>query len=221
MTTTKVRLRAAIVAVAPLLLLGGLAYHPYIPNVTDKTAVANALSADTARWGISHLVVGVASGVLAIAFLAVRSLLREAGEDRWSSPAVPFIVLGSTLFAFLPAMEIATLAAVEVGADGVAVQTALGPWFFPILIVSAVIFGLGVLGFAAGIVRSGVLSPRLAGLVVAALVVLAITRFIPLGVSLYLGGVSAVVALWPLAYQMWRLQEAPQPAGRTRPTLAT
>src|SRR5215203_3361427 len=172
-TTTTARLRAATVAIAPAVLLAALVYHPYIANLTDKAS------------------------------LAVRSYLREAGEERWSVLGLPFIVLGSTLFAFLPAMEIAMLAAAESGADVQAVLTALDPWFFPILLTGAINFALGVLGFAMGIVRSGVLGPRLTWLVVGALVVMAAARFVPAGAAIYVGGASAIVALWPLAYEMW------------------
>jgi hypothetical protein len=61
-TTTRARFRAAIVAIAPALLLFAFVYHPYIANLTDKAAVAAALTSDTARWGLSHLAVGVGSG---------------------------------------------------------------------------------------------------------------------------------------------------------------
>jgi hypothetical protein len=215
--TTRARFRAAIVAIAPAVLLFALVYHPYIANLTDKAAVAAALASDTTRWGLSHLAVGAGSGLAVLAFLAVRSYLREAGEERWSILALPFIVMGSTLFAFLPAMEIAMLAAAETGADVQAVQTALDSWFFPILLTAAVIFALGVLGFAMGIVRSGVLSPQLTWLVVGALAVMAAARFVPLGAALYVGGAAAIVALWPLAYEMWRHPEAARPAGQPRP----
>src|ERR687898_2230621 len=169
-STTRARLRAAIVAIAPAVLLAAFVYHPYIANPTDKAAVAAALASDTTRWGLSHLAVGVGSGLLVLAFLAIRSYLREAGEERWSILGLPFIVLGSTLFAFLPAMEIAMLAAAETGADVQAVLTALDSWFFPILLTAALTFALGVLAFAVGIVRSGVLGPQLTRVVVAALV---------------------------------------------------
>ena len=44
-TTTRARFRAAIVAIAPAALLGAFVYHPYIPNLTNKAAVAAALAA--------------------------------------------------------------------------------------------------------------------------------------------------------------------------------
>lgn len=216
-TTTRARFRAAIVAIAPAVLLAAFVYHPYIANLTDKAAVAAALASGTARWGLSHLAGGVGSGLIVLAFLAIRSYLREAGEERWSILALPFIVLGSTLFAFLPAMEIAMLGAAGAGADVQAVLIAMDPWFFPTFLAAAVTFALGVLGFAMGIVRSGVLGPKLTWLVVGALVVMATARFVPLGAALYVGGVAAIVALWPLAYEMWKRPEAARPVGQPRP----
>ena len=220
-TTTRARIRAAIVAIAPAVLLFAFVYHPYIANLTDKAAVAAALTSDTARWGLSHLAVGVGSGFAVLAFLAIRSYLREAGEDRWSILGLPFIVMGSTLFAFLPAMEIAMLAAAEEGADVQAVQAALDSWFVPILLTAAVLFALGVFAFAKGIADSRVLSRRLSRLVVGALVVMAVARLVPVGaVQFYVHSVAGIVALWPLAYEMWKRTEA-RPAGQPRPMPAT
>lgn len=220
-STTRARFRAVIVAFAPAWLLAAFVYHPYIADLTDKAAVAAALASDTTRWGLSHLAVGVGSGFAVLAFLAIRSYLREAGEERWSILALPFIVIGSMLFAFLPAMEIAMLGAAGAGADVQAVLVAMDPWFFPILLTGAITFALGVLGFAMGIVRSGVLGPRLTWLVVGALVVMAAARFVPTGAAIYLGGATAIVALWPLAYEMWKHPEAARPAGQPRPISAT
>jgi hypothetical protein len=155
---------------------------------------------------------------MVLAFLAIRSYLREAGEDRWSILALPFIVVGSTLFSVLPGMEFAPLAAFEAGADVQAVQVALAPWFLPILMTGAATFAIGVFAFAKGIADSRVLSRRLSRLVVGALVVMAVARFVPLGAAqFYVQGAAGIVALWPLAYEMWRHPEAARPAGQPRP----
>lgn len=216
-STTRARFQAAIVAIAPAWLLAALVYRPYIPDLSDKAAVAGALLASgPTRWGLSRLAVGVGSGLAVLAFLAIRSYLREAGDERWSVVAFPFIILGSTLFAFLPAMEIATLAAAETGADVQAVQTALDPWFFPILLAGSITFGFGALGFTTAIVRSGVLGPGPTWLVVGALVVMAAARFVPMGAALYVGGAAAIVALWPLAYGMLKNLESARLAGQPR-----
>jgi hypothetical protein len=203
--TTRARFRAAIVALAPAVLLAGFVAHPFIGlGPPDPAAVAVAVVADTTLWGLAHLTVSVGSGLAVLAVLAIRSYLRAAGEERWSPVAVPFIVIGSTLFAVLPGLEFAPLAAAQTGGDVQAAQTALLPWFIPILMTGAAIFALGVLGFARGIAHSGVLSPRLTWLVVGALTVMAASRFVPLSVvQFYVQGAAGIVALWPLAYEMW------------------
>jgi hypothetical protein len=217
LNATRTRFPAIIVAVAPAVLLAGLASHPYLPRLPDDAAVAAAVTSDTTRWGLSHLTVAVGSGLIVLAFLAVRSYLREAGEERWSGPALPFVVIGSTLFGFLPGMEFAPLAAAEAGGDVQAAQAALEPWFVPILVTGAITFALGVVGFARGIARSRILRPRLTGFVVGALVVMAAARFVPLGaVQLYVQGAAGIAALWPLAYEMWKQPQA-RPAERSLP----
>jgi hypothetical protein len=131
------------------------------------------------------------------------------------------IEMGITQFDVLTGMEIGLLAAAEVGADVQAAQSALFPWFIPILLTGALSFALGVFGFAMGIVRSRVLSPRLTWLVVGALVVMAVARFVPLSAAPYVIAVAAIVALWPLAYEMWTHPEAVRPAGQPRPITTT
>jgi hypothetical protein len=216
--TTRARSGAAIVAIAPAVMLVGLFAHPYIATLPDEAAIAEAVPADTTRWGLVHLTAGVASGLLVLAFLAIRSYLRETGEERWSILALPFIVVGSTLFTVLPGMEFAPLAASEAGADVEAVQAALAPWFLPILVTGAATFAFGVFAFAKGIVDSQVLSRRLSRLVVGALVVMAVARLVPVGAAqFYVQGAAGIVALWPLAYEMWRHPEAARPARQPRP----
>jgi hypothetical protein len=220
--TTRARFGASIVALAPAVMLAGLFAHPYIATLPDEAAVAASATADTTRWGLAHLTVGMASGLVVLAFLALRSYLREAGEERWSILALPFIVVGSTLFTVLPGMEFAPLAAAEAGVDVEAVQAALAPWFIPILVTGAITFAVGVFAFAKGIADSRVLSRRLTWFVVGALVVMAISRLVPVGVvQFYVQGAAGIVALWPLAYGMWKHPEATQPAGQPRPMPTT
>ncbi|HEU0247547.1 MAG TPA: hypothetical protein VFR38_10725 [Gaiellaceae bacterium] len=206
-STTRARFRAAVVAIAPAVLLAGFVYHPYLSSPTDAAVIGAAAASDTTRWGISHILIGVGYGLVVLAFIAIRSYLREAGEERWSILALPFVVMGSTLLAILPGMEFTPLAAAETGADSEAAQEELVPWFVPLVVTGGVCFALGALGFARGVLRSGILVPNLAWLVAGALVVMAAARFVPLGASQYVIGATGVVALWPLAYEMWRHPE--------------
>jgi hypothetical protein len=220
-TTTRARFGAAIVAIAPTVMLAGLFAHPYIAILPDAEAVAEAVAADTTRWGLVHLTAAVASGLLVLAFLAIRSYLREAGEERWSILALPFIVVGSTLFTVLPGMEFVPLAAAEAGADAEAAQAALAPWFIPIMVTGAITFAVGVFAFAKGIADSRILNRRLSRLVVGALLVMAVSRLVPVGVvQFYVQGAAGIVALWPLAYEMWKHPEA-RPARQPRPMPST
>lgn len=209
---TNARFGAAILAIAPAVALLGSGYHPWIGSPGDVgffQTLAAAIAADPTRWWTSHLIVAFGSGLLILAFLALRGHLRGAGEDRWSVLGVPFIVVGSTLYALLPAMELAPLGAILAGADAAAVQTALMPWFMPILRTSAALFALGILGFALGIARARVVRPASTWMVMIALGVAAAARFFPVGaVQLYVGPAAAVVALWPLAYAMWKQPQA-------------
>lgn len=203
--TTHARTRAAIVAVAPTVMLVGFLYHPFIAVIPrDVEDLAAAVVADPTRWGIAHLTVGVASGLLVLAFLALRHELRAAGDERWSAFGVPFVVIGSTLFTLLPGMEFAPLTAAETGGNALAAQEALEPWFIPVLAFGALTFAIGTFGFCKGLWHHRVLSRRTTAVVVTALAVMAASRFVPLGVvQFHVQGVAGVVALWPLAYRMW------------------
>jgi hypothetical protein len=57
--------------------------------------------------------------------------------------------------------------------------------------------------------------------VVVALIVFALSRFVPLAaLQLYVQGVAAMVALWPFAYAM-RTEPAPYATGASRPVRAS
>lgn len=203
--TTRAVFAAAAVAVAPLVLLVSLVLHPYIGmGPPDAAMIAEAVVSHPTRWGLAHLAAAVASGLVILAFLAIRSYLREAGEERFSAFGIPFVAMGSTLYAVLPGMEMAPLMAAKTGGNVQAAQTELIRWFVPVLIIGAISFAIGIVAFARGIAASGVLTRRRTRLVIAALVVMAAARFVPLSaVQFYVHGIAGVVALWPLAYEMW------------------
>src|SRR5918992_3863750 len=96
---TTSRFRAVITALAPLVLLAAFLWHPYIAGrLPNDSAIANAVADGPTRWGMAHLAAGVASGVVVLAFIAIRGLIRERGDDSWSAFGLPFIVLGSTFY---------------------------------------------------------------------------------------------------------------------------
>lgn len=217
--TAKNNWRTAALVVAPASLLAALVAHPYIGGgLPNDDAVAEAVAAGTTRWGLVHLATSVASALIILAFLAVRSYLHEAGEDHHSARGMPFVIIGSTLFAVLPGMEFVPLAAAETGAttaEIAAAQDAIAGWFLPVLLAGALTFAIGILSFARAISITTVGSLGLTRIVVAALVVMAVSRFVPLAAAqFYVQGVAAIVALWPLAYA---IGTQPVPATAVRP----
>lgn len=215
--------RLAAVAVAPAVLCAALVAHPFISGrLPNEPAIAEAVASGTTLWGVVHLVAALASALIAIAFIAIRSYLRDAGESRYSALGVPFVVLGSTLFAVLPGMEFAPLAAAETGGTAeevAAAQGAIVNWFTGVLLAAALSFAIGVLLFAFAIATARIASDRLTRVVVVALVVMVAARFVPLAVAqFYIQGAAALVALWPLAYLM---RTQPVPGARAHTTSST
>lgn len=223
--STEARWGAAALIVAPVVIWISFLAHPHIgtavgdPGLYD--AIASEVAADAGVWIFAHLLLAVGSGLLALAFVALRGYLREAGEDRFSAVGLPFVVLGSVLFALLPAMEMAPFAAHQAGlgpADVAAVQAALDATVFPpVLLAGSVLFGVGVVAFAWAVPKSGVLSAGAAKVVAGALVVVAVSRFVPVFFVLFhVQSVALLAALVPLAHAMWT-----RPVGSGRQTTVT
>lgn len=215
----------AILVVAPAVMLAGLLYHPHIGNPTDPDFLANlaaAVEADTLRWGVAHYLVAVGSGLIALAFLSLRAWLRRRGEERWSVIGLPFVVMGSVLYALLPAMEFAPLSAVSIGADAGAIQNGVYPWFIPTLFGSAVIFAIGACSFAVAIVRSGLLpGGSWTRLIAGAMVVMALARFVPISyVQMHVQAFAGIAALWPLAYHLSKRAAPARASTRFAPVAA-
>jgi len=219
-TPPPARVRTALVALTPPALAAALLVHPHIPGrLPNHLAIAEAVLADPFRWAAAHLAAGVASGIVALVFVLVARQLRDAGEKSWSGFGLPFIVLGSVLYAVLPGMEFAPWAAAGTGGDVAAAQAAIGPWFLPTLLASALLFGVGAVAFGGSVLRSGILGPGAARWVAGALLVMALCRFVPYAaVQFYVQSAAAFAALWPLAFVMWK--EGEPAAGDPNPTEA-
>lgn len=204
------RMRAAIVAIGPAALFAAFIYHPYIGlGPPDNVAIATAAASNPTRWGLAHISAGLASALFVLTFLAVRSYLRDTGDDPWSARAVPAIVVSGTLYAMLPGMELAAiLGAIETGADLVAAQHSIRQWFIPVIAASGITFVVACFNLARGIARSEVLSRPWTYLVVTAFAVMAGSRLVPLAATqFYAQGLLSLLAFWPLAYQMWKSPE--------------
>lgn len=220
--TALTRLRAATVALAPLVLLVGFVWHPYVGDLSDPAAVATAVEEGPIRWAASHLLLAVGMGLAILAVFALRLHLLAAGEREWSLVAVPLVTLGGALVAFVTGLEgTASTAVVRSGGSVEAFLTEAEAWTMSAYLTGAALLGLGLLALARALMVAGVMERSWTWVSVAALVVLAALSFIPAGWSMVASGVAAVVAFWPIAYRMW-FGPAPAPASLTgaQPTAA-
>ena len=205
--------RAAIIGVAPLVILAAFIYHPHIMFLPSAEAVAHAVQADTTRWAIAHWGVGIGSALFAVAFAAVCGHLRDSGENRWSALASPLLIFACATYAILPGMEFTVLAAARTGGNVVASQEVIDAWFVPTLLISGLANAVGVFFLVRAIRAARVLGESANGVVVTALVVLAVARLVPIGaVQFYVQGLAGVIALWPIAGAIRRRMVVPSGA---------
>lgn len=199
------RWAAVATGAGPVLLLAAFLWHPPIPGrLPDDAAVAEAAGADLTRWGLAHLVAVLASAAIAVAFVAVREYLQVHGDRRPSTLGLGAVVFGSVLYAVLPGLEFAQIAAHETGADMEGAQAALREWFLVFLLVGSLAFLLGCAAFAVAVMRTRPLGGRLDGVIAGALIVFALARLVPIGaVQFYVQSAAALLALLPLAVGMW------------------
>lgn len=217
--TTSSRTAAILVAIAPAALLAAVLIHPFLA-VPGPEVVGALVPEGTTRWAVAHLTTAAASGFVAVAFAAVHTRLLTTGQRTASAWGLPFVIFGSVLYGFLPGLEFAPWAAFQTGGDPAVVFSALQPWFVVPFVTSGVTFAIGVAGFVLAFRASDVLSSGTTNVVVAGLVVMAIARAAPLGIlQFHVQGVAAVVALWPLALEIWR-QPLPHPAVPSRGPMA-
>lgn len=219
--TALTRLRAGIIALAPLVLLVGFVWHPYVGDLSDPAAVAAAVEEGAARWAGSHLFLAVGMGLAVLAVFSLRLHLLSAGERLWSLVAVPLVTLGAALVVFVIGVEgTASTAVARSGGSVEAFLTEAETWTLPAYLAGAALLALGLLALARALVVAAVMERSWTWISVTALIVLAAVSFVPLGWSMVASGVAAVVAFWPIAYRMW-VGGAPAQAPVTGPQPST
>lgn len=197
------QLRAAAVAVAPVVLLAGFLSHPYLADPMDPSEVAAAAAADPARWGVAHLVLGVGLALSLLLFFAVRTHLRGIGESRWSFVSVPLAAIGLTMFAMIVGMDgLGGQAAAETGTEAAYFEEAfdLG---LPVQLAAGIFTALALVALALAVARSGLLTGVMNLVVAVAFVVVAVSLFVPMGWAAYVGSPALIVGAWPVALAMW------------------
>jgi hypothetical protein len=205
LSTTQHRLEAAVVAVAPVILLLGFVYQPYIGDYSDTAAGASTIAEHADRWALAQIVIGIGMALTLVALVVVRELLSTRGENRWSFYALPLLLVGGAGIMAAEAGGALLLAAVaNSGVDVVAVMDAATVWENAVFGVVALLFGLGWLGYAVALWRAQLLERSTTQIVIGAIVVLVVSVFLPWGWASFVSAVALIVVLWPLAARIWR-----------------
>ena len=205
--TSKAQLCAAAVFVAPVVLLAGFLFQPYIGDFTDAVEYGEEVAAGPTRWVWSQAVIAFGLVLLILAVFSIRIYLRDAGEDRWSFLAVPLVTVGAAMSVFVTGfVGLAGWTVAELGGGAAEMAEFFDQNQFRPFLFTRIIFSLGLLSLALAVKQSGKLADSAAGVVVAAIVVNVIAWIIHprFGAITYVVGVTAIVALWPIAYQMWQ-----------------
>ncbi len=177
-------------AVAPVVLFRRDARPPQTSR-TGRTR-RRSLTAATLRSdapGERASLIGFGFALLAPAFVAVGSYLRDAADQR-SSFSRSLIVFGCALLPILTGMEFTLLAAVETGGDAEAAQRELMPWFVPVALGRRNQLCTRRSRIRARDRAQPCAGSRLTRLVAGALVVMAAARFVPLGAGQYVIGLA-------------------------------
>ena len=210
---TQIRMRALALFVAPVALLVAIIFHPYLEDEFDVPAAAAEVVADPARWVWVHFMLMLAFAAILLAVVALRSLLRTAGEERWSFIAVPLLVGSGTVFIGVWGFEVTVAAVANVGGDVEAVFEETDQWFGPVGLAGYVMFILGWLSMALAVRSSHVLGRRQTWVVLGATVVMLAGLSWPATGGGYLFSFGMMGFTWILGYHtLWGTSD---PSGRS------
>ncbi|MFV2196803.1 hypothetical protein [Nocardiopsis sp. LOL_012] len=193
--------RAATMFTAPVALFAMILYHPFLAYTTVTVeGLAEVIETDPTRWSLTHMLAVGALALLVLAFQGLHDMLREAGEERWSSFGLPLVTVALVFLAALAGKEPTVAAVSQTGTDVLALVQATSPSTVVLFVASAVTFLFGALAFAMGAMRAVIMGRTMTALVVVALVVLGVAMLTPLFTIGYVIGAAAIVAFWPPAW---------------------
>lgn len=193
---------AAVLFVAPAVLLAGALAHPFVGDYTHTIVVADAVRAAPGQWAVAHLLLAIGLGLMPLVVLVIRQEFRSAGEQRWSGIGLPLLIVGGTLMATIVGTEITLAAVVDSGGDVLAVREADEALTLPVFLGGVLLFVLGWLSFAMAFYRARILPTALNWWAIVALVAVAITFFIPQTLGTYGFGLAILVVSWLVGYRV-------------------
>jgi catechol 2,3-dioxygenase-like lactoylglutathione lyase family enzyme len=145
----------AVLFATPVILLAGLAAHPFVHNYFDGgVSLAAAVAAAPSRWASSRLLIALGLGLVLVAATIIRHRLRDAGEQRWSVAALGLLLVGGTLLGAVVGSEVTLAAVATSGQDVLATLEAGEHTAAPLYLGGALPFATGWLCLAVALHRT-------------------------------------------------------------------
>lgn len=219
--TLRPRLRALTVALFPVLLAIAVLTRPYVGDFSERADVLGAVSDDGTRWVWAHLLAIGALGVGVLGAFSLRMRLHDAGEHVWSVLGVVGVTLGAAIHAFLAgAIGLGLFAGVQSGVTGERYLGTQHDWALGLFAVAALLFGIGWLLLAIGVLRSRIWPRAVSGELLVTVVAFGVAQVIPFGWAAYVMASAALLAFLPIAYEMWTATTRPKVMTMPRHTMA-
>ncbi len=200
--TTQARFRALALFSAPVVLLAGFIYHPFVADETKVQSFVDAASPDLDRWAWTHVILAIGFVLASLAVLAARHELRSAGEERWSLLAVPLLVTGNAFLVGIWFQEVDVAAVGKLGGDIEAFLRQSGTWLEPLALAGFLTMGLGWILLGVGVFRSRILNPIPSWSIAGPMVLILAGLLTPSTGGAYVFGVGVLGFMWLLAYRI-------------------
>jgi len=210
------RARAAVLFVAPVVLLVGILAHPFVDTYFETSVVAAAVSGAADRWAVAHLIIPIGMTLLLLAVTVIRGEFRRAGERLWSVIAVPLLFIGGAVWGAIAALEITYAAVAKSGGDVLALMEANAALTTPYLLGGALLFVLGWISLAVAFYRVPILPRALNWMAIAGLVVIVLGQALPGTRGTYALGIGPLVVCWLVGYRI--ISGAPMESAAAVPT---
>ncbi len=203
-TLKRSRLYSTLIAAFPITLSVGILLIPMVEDYSDH-ALAEQAAAESLRWVLGHIHAAGAFGLGILACCCIGDLLFRRGARRRVVLALPLIAVGGALHA------------AGLGADGIGPVAMLGApggaqSFFDgsdnlvtgLFIAGAVLFGLGLIALAFGVVQIGLVRGIWKFVVPTASVLFVAFEAYPSGWGLYGVAVMAYLTFIPISLALRR-----------------
>ncbi len=203
-TLTRSRLYATLIAAFPMTLSIGILLIPVVADYNNHD-LAEQAAAESVRWFIGHIHAAASFGLGLLACCCIADVLYRKGERRRVVIALPLIAIGAGLHA------------AGLGADGIGPIALAGApggarLFFEgsgnlvrgVFIAGSVLFGLGLIALAFGVVRIGLVHGIWKFIVPTASILFVAFEAWPSGWGLYGVAISSYLLFIPISIALRR-----------------